>query len=380
MNILISGAGVAGLALARTLKKQNIPFTLIEKKAQITPVGAGIALPANAISALRQLGLADAVLQKAHQVTDILYTKASGRILAQASLLEAPLNQDKFVALHRAQLCDVLFETLDHDIHFNTSIESMEQTADGVYVTFNDKALAGKYDAVIGADGLYSNVRTLALGEVEYDDLGITNWRWTCEYPTDDLQPTYMFGTKSVFLVYPIGPRSVYCYAQSYDPGSTLLKCDDYHQLLSELFGKFGGLALKMLQRLPSNDKIISGRLRSVPQPFFTNGRVAFIGDACSACSPMLQQGAACAFEDIVVLTRLLGKYSIPEAFEKYENARKQRVSWIITASDGPIKKIAGKSSPLFIMMRNLLIRCKGPLNVLGWKKLLAEDPYITLE
>lgn len=64
-KILISGAGIAGLSLARQLKKLNIPFKIIERRSHLITEGACIALPANAVKALRYLGLGDRIDQEA---------------------------------------------------------------------------------------------------------------------------------------------------------------------------------------------------------------------------------------------------------------------------------------------------------------------------
>src|ERR1700682_4969052 len=103
-KILIAGAGIAGLALAQSFKRAGIAFKQIEKRPRIINDGAGIALPANAIAALRHLGLEKPILAQAHPVNEIIYTKASGEILSRASLLTPPLNKAPFVALHRCQL------------------------------------------------------------------------------------------------------------------------------------------------------------------------------------------------------------------------------------------------------------------------------------
>lgn len=71
-DILISGAGIAGLCLARQLKRHGIAYTMIEKKSQLDAVGAGIALPANAVRALRHIGLAEFV-DTLHQVNRIMH-------------------------------------------------------------------------------------------------------------------------------------------------------------------------------------------------------------------------------------------------------------------------------------------------------------------
>ena len=72
-KILISGAGIAGLGLARQLKKLNIPFKIIEKRTHLSTDGAGIALPANAVKALRYMGLGSNIDQHAHQVNNSPY-------------------------------------------------------------------------------------------------------------------------------------------------------------------------------------------------------------------------------------------------------------------------------------------------------------------
>ena len=117
-----------------------------------------------------------------------------------------------------------------------------------------------------------------------------------------------------------------------------------------------------------------------MPTPVFGKGNIAIVGDASSACSPMLQQGAASAFEDIFTLIELLECYSPEEAIKHYSKIREPRVNWILKNSDEPMKLIANMDSFFKLVARNLMIRKNGPLNVLGWKKLLAEDPFERLQ
>jgi len=205
-KILISGAGIAGLGLARQLKKLHIPFKIIEKRTHLSTDGAGIALPANAVKALRYMGLGNNVDQHTHQVNKIIYTDSTGTTLSEASLLVEPLNTDRFVALHRHKFHDILREGVDGAIHFSTTINQITRTKNGVLVKFNNPELKEEeFSAVIGADGIKSHVRQLAFADTPLTDLGVTIWRWTCKYPTHDLQPTYMLGARDIFMAYPIG-------------------------------------------------------------------------------------------------------------------------------------------------------------------------------
>ncbi len=375
LPILISGAGIAGLAFARQLKKAKIPFTLIEKRSQLTAEGTGIALPANAMRALRFLGLASAIERHAHPVDTIIYTDAAGATLSKASLLEAPLNTDQFVALHRHQLHEILYEGLNEPIHFNTTIKHISQTQNGVLVTFNEPTLKQTaFSAVIGADGVHSTVRQLAFTQQPLADLGVSIWRWISPYPTHDLQPTYLLGGQDVFMAYPMSKDTVYCYAHALDPDNLHTQASDHQSTLTQQFGHYGSIAKTLLGRLPKNSEIIPGRLRSVAQPVFTSGRAALIGDASHACSPMLQQGAACALEDAIILSTLLQHCSIEKAFSQYAQLRSEPINWITTASDGPMKLLINLDQQKLPALYQK-IRENGPLNVQGWRQLLARNP-----
>jgi len=380
-KFLISGAGIAGLALARRFEQLNIRYTLIDKKPLLSSEGAGIALPANAVKALRYLELHEQVMSRAHRVQTIIYSKPSGEILSQASLLKPPLNTEPFIALHRHQLHEVLRCGVKNQIHLSSTISKMEEVDDGVIVQFSSPTLSQeKFSAVIGADGVNSMVRKLAFGEVPLVDLGVSNWRWTCRYPTNNLQPTYMLGPQDIFMAYPISSNEVYCYAHIYDPNGKLLKeSSDHRKFLNERFRQYGGIAQELLPLIPEATSIIPGRLRSVPHPFFTNGKIALVGDAGKACSPMLQQGAACAFEDVIVLSEMFNNFHIDNALSHYKKYREERVNWIVQASDTPMKSLCTMNSSFNLFKRNLFIQCKGPLNVQGWRKLLSTDPLSEL-
>lgn len=373
-HILISGAGMAGLALARALKKQNIAYTLIEKNKALSTQGTGIALPANAVRALRHMGLSH-TLSDMHQVKKVIYARANGRVLSEASLLEKPLGMDKFVALERKKLLHILADGLSDEIIFDTSIKHVTQTNTGVQVEFSNPVFDGEYTAVIGADGLFSTVRERGFDARDLVDLGVTHWRWITEYPTQGVEPTYMLGRRNVFLAYPMGRNHMYCYAHQVDKHQHYADANDAQTNLSHLFSGYAGIAGSLLNQLPPARAIYTGRLRSVPAPLFSDGRLALIGDAGNACSPMLQQGAASAFEDAIVLAQCLSKLPVKEALLRYEAIRKARVDWIVKTSDDAIKSFVRGGSKWSEMLRNLVIRQKGPLNVLGWRQLLLHSP-----
>lgn len=384
MKVLISGAGIAGLSMARLLQDDSDnQITLIEKRKQPSVHASGIALPANAVAALRKMGLGDKIETVAHQVQRIRYTDAVEKVIAEASLLDSPLNLDKFIALDRQSLREILVTGVKPSIQFDTVITSIENGVDQVSVTLNnDPTRKESFDLVVAADGIHSKLRaTEAKKGGPLKDLGVSNWRFLIDYPTEGIEPTYQFGDKQgkLFMTYPISKNRVYIYAHLF--GSFLKDHDKNSQeleIIKRSFSEFGGLAGDMLERLNCDTHIIPGRLQSVPGANFYTNRVAFVGDAANGCSPILQQGAASAFEDTLTLAKMLKYHPISKALHEYQAHRQPRVDWIIKSSDEPLALIEKMDkrlgSWLGSVMRNTLFRIKGPLNVAGWRALFSSD------
>lgn len=368
-RVLISGAGIAGLALARCLEQSGIEYVLLEKRSHGRQESSGIALPFNAMRSLRELGLAEKVLEAAHQVHEVTYTKKNGSILGRASLDESPLNQDIFVAMRRDKLYEILLEGIEPRIHFDTMIESVDSTRNSVDLRCSDPTLNGEYDLVVSAEGIHSTLRQYCFpNEVTVVDHQIPNWRFLVDYPNHGLQPIYMFDRTELFMIYPISPDSLYCYAHVYDESGEY-GSGNPHEHLHKLFGTFGGEVNHLLARM-GNQPIICSRLQSVKKPYYACGRTVFIGDAGNACSPLLQQGAASAFEDAICLADQLQNHSVEAAIKAYQQARAPIVEWTVSTSDAPVKKIKMMRHPIGAFVRDTIVRKRGPLNVSGWKHL----------
>ena len=215
-KILIVGCGITGAALHHVLSKQgNIP-KIIEKVETWSVEGAGICLPGNAMIELKKLGFDQKVMEVAHQVFDIEYALKDGETLTKASLKETPLDQAPFVSLARNKLLEILRDGLSDQVQFNTTIDSMQNSTEGVDVLFSngDKE---HFDLVVGTDGINSQVRSLAFTNTTISKSGITNWRFTASMDTTGRHPVYYVGHDNAFMIYPMGKNTVYCYGQVMD-------------------------------------------------------------------------------------------------------------------------------------------------------------------
>ena len=375
MKILIVGAGIAGLSMARALQKSGLMATIIEKDKALSQQGAGIALPANATSALDYLGLKNDLNSISHQVKEIIYAKPSGKLLSRASLLDGKLGYSEFVALKRNDLLNLLHSD-ELKIKFNCSIESIENRKDGV----STKLTNGEeqtWDLVIAADGINSTVSKLCFGANKPKEFNIANWRFVSELDTKNIELTYYLGKNTLFMIYPISDSKVYCYAHLCN--SSHSKGNNAKEVLLKEFKSYVPMVKDLIQRA-DNDEIISSQLKSVSKIKYYDNRIVFIGDASNACSPLLQQGAASALEDAISLANMLKNYPVSKALHQHKAFREPRVSWIVNKSDKPLDMMVNGASLLTIMLRNILIRKKGPLNVQGWRELFKEDPIKLLK
>jgi 2-polyprenyl-6-methoxyphenol hydroxylase-like FAD-dependent oxidoreductase len=379
INILVVGAGIAGLSFARACEQHGFKVTLIEKAENCPNSGAGICLPANAMVAFKHLGLDQEILNIARQVNSVEYLRENGKSLSAASLQKKPFNKAPFVALPRQELIKILRKGLKSKIIFNTDIDKFEQIDDRVKVLLNHSIRSKFYDLVVGADGISSPLRNTIFGATGDEDLGITTWRFSIDVDTSNIQPVYYLGNDTVLMFYPMSQSQIYVYAHVIDHENKYIESDP-HEMINLLFAGYCDEAKALLTNMTDDTIIYTGRLNTVSELHFSQGRTVFIGDALHGCPPSLQQGAAMAVEDALVLTNSLLKYSIPNAIDAFTLIREDRIKWIVSESNNIIQRAIRGNSILGCILRNSFIRIKGPANMVAWKHLLNEDPFAELD
>src|SRR6478735_9065184 len=167
MRILISGASVAGPVLAYWLNRYGFAVTVVERAPALRKAGGhAVDLFRPAMDIIDGMGLIKPV-QARKTGTEWLSFRAgnSARVheLAVGRLMRVV--SDRHVEIMRDDLGEILYEATRHDVEylFGDSIAAMDEHADGIDVTF-ERGPARRFDLVIGADGLHSNVRRLVFG------------------------------------------------------------------------------------------------------------------------------------------------------------------------------------------------------------------------
>ncbi|MFF0265878.1 FAD-dependent monooxygenase [Kribbella sp. NPDC004536] len=160
-TVLISGASVAGPALAYWLQRYGYEPTVVERAPAPRPGGYAVDFRGASMTVLERMGILSAVQERATRMGAMTYVKESGKVAATTSV-EAFSGE---LEILRGDLVDILYDlTRDTTEYiFDDTITELTQDDAGVDVVF-ESGTTRRFDLVVGADGLHSNVRRLAFG------------------------------------------------------------------------------------------------------------------------------------------------------------------------------------------------------------------------
>src|SRR6202008_4386413 len=164
-RILITGGGIAGLSLAIALRRRGYTPELAEKCPYWPAAGAGIALHANAVRALRALGLGDAVSRASAPLPRYGFYDQYGDRLCTTDLGDLWGQAGPCLGIARVRLQEILATAADRGPHrLGRAGTGLTQPRGEVSVAFADGS-AGDYDLVVGADGIHSPIRSAAVSQ-----------------------------------------------------------------------------------------------------------------------------------------------------------------------------------------------------------------------
>ena len=166
MKVLISGASMAGLSAAYWFARHGHHVTVVERANGLRLGGAPIDVRGRGLETAERMGiLAQIDAQKVAIVGPGPVLDATGQQVATIDLRWFANESDNDIEIGRDRLNQILLGVIPDDVEFRyeTSITSIADGPDGAEVTLSD-GQQGRYDLVVGADGLHSNVRKLAFG------------------------------------------------------------------------------------------------------------------------------------------------------------------------------------------------------------------------
>ncbi len=372
IKLLIVGAGISGLALARRLTNTNVKVTIIERDTNFPIGGAGICLPPNAVIQMKRFGLYDRLLKASHHVNYLDYAKSNGTPIASASLLEAPLNKAEFVVVRRQALLELLQYNMSQTVCFGSQVTKMANSEAGVFVHVNHSSRPEFFDLVVAADGTQSTTRQLAIKNSKARALGVTNWRFVVEHVEQEINPIQLLGDDHAFMIYPLSATTSYCYAQIADPFNQWRHLPPV-PTLHTLFSHYCEPVKKMLRAINDTTRVFAGSLETVNLSNTFELRTVLIGDALHGCPPNLLQGAAMGLEDANLLADLITRFPVDDALQMYNEERLPRVRWVMDEAIRQNEILMKSKSWPGRLIRNTLLRQNGPAEVAAWRKLLLD-------
>jgi 2-polyprenyl-6-methoxyphenol hydroxylase-like FAD-dependent oxidoreductase len=339
-NVLIVGAGMAGMTLGVALKRAGIACEIAEIRAALTEPGTGISLQGPALRVLHAVGMADGCIARGFGYSYFKACDAQGNVTGTVDLprLLGP-DRPATVGILRQSVHEVLAEELsrlDVPIRLNTTVTSLEQHDDGVDVELTGGQRV-RYDLVVGADGGNSAIRDLTFGPLHRPRYtGQMNWRATVSRPPDVQGRYSYFGPTNKSGFNPISERHMYIYIVQNVPERPRWDDAELPGRMRALLAEFGGALGRARDEVTSPDQIICRPVFSmIMPPPWHRGRVVVIGDAAHMTTPQLASGASIAIEDSVVLARLLGSdASLATGLEDFTRRRYERCRMIVQNSE----------------------------------------------
>ena len=335
-TISIVGGGIAGLTAAIALEKTGLSPVVFEAAATVEPLGAGLVLASNAMKALKELGIAEAIMKKGSLLDSFTINDQSGKPIFKKNSEDIKLayGLDNF-AIHRAELHQALLSHLKEvPVHTNMRALSANQDEQGVRITFEDGTVHAS-DYLIVADGIHSPIRqALAPGSIPRY-AGYTCWRAVIDGIDLDLHDAYeTWGHKGRFGYVPMDGKKLYWFACINAPQqSPVMKPYGIAALFAQ-FKNFHTPIPKIISSTKDENLIWNDIMDLKPLKQYAFGKIVLIGDAAHATTPNLGQGACMAIEDAVILAREMNKnHNYTEAFKNYEKRRLKRTHYIIKTS-----------------------------------------------
>jgi len=328
-RVLVVGGGLAGLTVSIALTRAGSHVEVVEKANQWADVGAGMYLPGNAHRAMESLGIGAVTRDRGFQIKRQVFSDHTGRTLAEVDLQEFWGSVGPCLAIARADLHRALRdEAPGVDLRLGVEVASIEKDGAAARVDFTDGS-DGKFDLLVGADGLNSSVRRHMSGKVQPSPVGQVSWRFIVNGDAELSNWTVMLGGERTFLAVPLGKSRVSCYLDlSSHEGTDPTRGDPGR--LEELFGDFAAPATGLIRTATESGPVHFEVIEEVVTDDWVTGPVVLVGDAAHATSPNMAQGAAMAFEDAVVLTQCLtDRATVPEALAAYVTRRLPRIRWI---------------------------------------------------
>lgn len=325
MRIGISGAGVAGTALAYWLVRTGHAVTLIEQASAFRTGGYMIDFWGVGYQVAKRMGIEDQLRGAGYKVERVRSVDSLGRVKAdlEVEAIRGLIGHD-FTSLPRGDLAEIVYRTVEGKVEtvFGDSITAIDDHSDGVRVAF-ERGEPREFDLLVGADGLHSNVRRLAFGVEQGVEHYLGCKVAACVVdgyrPRDELvYLTYNTIDRQAGRVALRDDRTLFLFI--FRAGRAQEATPPKEQLRRE-FGDAGWECPRMLDAVDDVDDLYFDVVSQIRMDRWWRGRVALIGDAAGCISLLGGEGTGLAMAEAYVLAGELDRAggNHEQAFQAYE-------------------------------------------------------------
>lgn len=339
-SVLVIGAGAAGTASAILLAEAGVSVEIVETKPAVTALGSGITLQGNALRVLRRLGVWNQVREAGYSFDTLGLRAPDGSLLAELNEIRSGGDDlPATLGMYRPDLVRIMCDravAVGAKLRLGTTPVNLAEVSDGVEVDFADGS-SGRYDVVVGADGVHSWTRRSLGIETEPQATGMGIWRAFGPRPADVTRTDLVYGGPSYIAGYcPTGDDSLYAYVvEDYQDRSSLTPRQGL-EVMRDLAEAYRGPWVDIRAQLVDPERVNYTKFEAhVIDGSWHRGRVVLIGDAAHSCPPTLAQGAAQGLEDAVVLAELLMTHDVvaEEMWTAFTERRLPRAKQVVEAS-----------------------------------------------
>jgi 2-polyprenyl-6-methoxyphenol hydroxylase-like FAD-dependent oxidoreductase len=330
-NVLISGAGVAGLALAYWLDRAGFKTALVERAPEFRRGGQAVDIRGAALDVVQAMGLLDEarVLRTRLKGMSTLDDEGNETERTEERTYSAGRLDNDDIEIFRDDLCELLMGAMSERVEFiyDDSIREVDDRGDRVAVTFASSGLIREFDLLIGADGIYSNVRKQC-----FDDeaavvcpLGVVLALFSVPnlIKLGDWQLGHRQGNVG-YVIYPSRDKRELRIGVGFPAPESIVSRNDVDaqkQLVASHCAHLKGDFAQFIDAMKNTDQFYYNELAQIRMPSWSKGRVVLAGDAAHCASPFSGQGTSLALVGAFVLVReLIRHWQDPaQAFAAYE-------------------------------------------------------------
>ncbi|MDZ7905988.1 MAG: FAD-dependent monooxygenase [Cypionkella sp.] len=344
-TVVVVGAGIAGLAMARALALRGADVQLVEQAEEIREVGAGLQIAPNGAKVLRAMGLGEDLTRIGLRAQAVqLLNGQTGARVATMDLTRRAQDQDYYF-VHRADLIEMLHQralAAGVTVNLGVKIASVDLDGDAPQLQLAAGQSVGGA-LVIGADGLHSVLRRAVCGIHAPFFTGQVAWRATIAGDGGPNIVQVHMGAGRHVVSYPLrggALRNIVAVQErsAWVRESWSQRADHAH--FAAAFADFAPQVRGWIEA--AQDAGLWGLFRHQMAEkwgrILPQGAVFLLGDAAHPTLPFLAQGASMGLEDGAILANLLDSLPPAEALSRYQNLRAPRVARILRAANANAK------------------------------------------